>query len=302
MAAPMTPQERRRLRREQPMAELGAFATGLPPLMLPARSPSSSAEPAKRKPKVRRRRQLEKHWYQCLAYPLLNWSVLLRLSLILSVWPVGMILAIPKLSPFSLTLTQEELPWISLVVPLMLFVAYAFATVECGLTSALAGEGPASCWPGWGAALPLKSAVRSLYCFLAGPIVTAGIAGYFWLFGGDLNALDCVILMELGIFTVAYWFLAIISANEQNRLRDANPLRVALLIHRLNYRAVVPVFLAPALMIPHVLLGLFALTLVHQELFSGWLLLAACWCSMLFWAAFLFRLLGVWCYRIPSLR
>jgi hypothetical protein len=48
-----------------------------------------------------------------------------------------------------------------------------------------------------------------------------------------------------------------------------------------------------------VLLGLFALTVLHQQVFSGWLLLTICWCSILFWSAFLFRLLGVWCYYAP---
>lgn len=299
MAAPLTPQERRRLRLEQPMAESESFATEESTRTIPIRPHSPFDQPPKPKPKVRRRRQLEQHWYQCLAYPFLNWSALVRLSLILSVWIVGIILAIPKLPAFSLMSSEAVLPWSFLVLPLMLFAAYAFATVEGALTSALAGEGPASCWPGWSAVLPLKSAGRWLFCFLAGPIVPAGIAGYYWLNGGDLKALDWAILAELGIFAVAYWFLAIVSANERNRLRDANPLRVAQLVHRLNYRAFVPVLVAPALVIPHVLLGLLALTLLHQELFSGWLLLAACWCSILFWAAFLFRLLGVWCYHAP---
>ena len=29
----------------------------------------------------------------------------------------------------------------------------------------------------------------------------------------------------------------------------------------------------------------------------GYMLLGACWLSGLFWATFLFRLLGVWCHR-----
>jgi hypothetical protein len=172
--------------------------------------------------------------------------------------------------------------------------------MECALISALAGEGPASCWPGWNILVPIKSALRCLVCFLAGPIVLVALAGYYWLYGGDLKALDGVILTELGIFAVAYWFLAIVSANERGALGDASPLRVAQLVHRLRHRALVPVLIAPALAIPHALLGLFALALLHQQVFIGWLLLAISWCSGLFWAAFLFRLLGVWCYRAPA--
>jgi hypothetical protein len=225
--------------------------------------------------------------------------VILRMSLMLSVCMGGILLVIPKLPPFSLKSPQNMLPWNSVVLPLVLLLAYAYAMVECALISALAGEGPASCWPGGNIAVPLKSAVRCLVCFLAGPFVLVALAGYYWLYGGDLKALDGVILGELGIFSVAYWFLAIVSANEGGSLRDANPLRVAQLVHRLKHRAFVPILMAPALILPHVLLGLFALNILHDRIFSGWLLLAGCWCSGLFWAAFLFRLLGVWCYRAP---
>jgi hypothetical protein len=191
------------------------------------------------------------------------------------------------------------LPWNSVLLPFVLLLAYACAMVECALTSALAGEGPASCWPGWNIVLPLKSGFRCLVCFLAGPVVLVALAGYYWLYGGDLKALDGVILAELAIFSVAYWFLAIVSVNEGGSLRDANPIRVAQLVHRLKHRALVPILIVPAIAIPHILLGLFALNTLHEHIFSGWLLLAGCWCSGLFWAAFLFRLLGVWCYRAP---
>jgi hypothetical protein len=261
----------------------------------------AAPEPPRRTAKVRRRRQLEQHWYQCLAYPFLNWSVLLCFALVLSVGMVGVVLSVQNLHlpAFSGMSLLGWLPWIWSVLLVIVIVAYVYATVECALISALAGEGPAFYWPGWRGGFLLKSGVRWLLCFFAGPIVPVGVATYFWLYGGDLTALDWIILTELGVLAVAYWFLAIVSANERNRLRDANPLRVAQLAHRLKSRAVVAVLLAPALSIAHVRLGLFALATMHERLFAGWLLLMGCWCSGLFWAAFLFRSLGVWCYRTP---
>ena len=208
-------------------------------------------EPHPRTPKVRRRRQLERHGYQCLAYPFLNGGVLLGFALILSVAMAGVVLTVQNFPPFSLKSISEWLPWISWVLFVMLIASFAYTTVECALISALAGEGSALYWPGWNGGFPLKSGVRWLVCFLAGPIVPVGVAGYFWIYGGDLAVLDWIILVELVVLAAAYWLLAIVSANECNRLRDANPLRVALLVHRLKFRAVVPVLIAPALAIAH---------------------------------------------------
>ncbi len=210
-----------------------------------------------------------------------------------------MVLAVPSLPPISALTLKDGLPWAFALLVLALIVGYAYATVECALTSALAGEGPGFYWPGWRAGFSIKSALRWLFCFFAGPIVLAGLAAYYWLYGGDLTGLDWAIVAELGVLALAYWLLAIVSANEGNRLRDASPPRVMQLVHRLSYRAVVPVFVAPALLLAHALFGVFALIVLHRHVFGGWVLLAVSGCSALFWSAFVFRLLGVWCYRVP---
>jgi hypothetical protein len=287
--APLTPQERLRLNRNKPRSASEALTTALfPTLPLPACSPSSN-EPSPTPKAYRRRRQLEQHWYECLAYPFLSRNVLVSFALVLSVGMGSIVLALQSF-------LQSRFPWIAGVVVVGLILAYAYSTVECALASALAGKGAASYLPTWSAADPLKSGVRWLFCFVAGPIVPTSLAIYLWIYGGDLTALDWAIVVELGGVAAAYWFLAIICANQRNRLRDANPVRVAQLVQRLKYRAIVPVLIAPALAIAHVLLGLSALTALAQHVFAGWLLLAGCLCSALFWSAFFFRLLGVWCY------
>lgn len=305
-SAPLTPQERMRLNRNKPghgsdEPEVPTIAI-YPSLTQPAR-PSSSPDNPPPAPKVyrrRRQRQLEQHWHQCLDYPLLNFKWLMGFTLILSIGMAGIVLTVQNFPPFSLESLHNWFPWVSSVFFVVLLIAYAYSTVECALISALAGQGAAPSLPSWRAADPLKSGVRWLICFFAGPIVPAALAVYFCIYGGDLTALDWGIVAELIVVTAAYWFLSIISANERNRLRDANPVRVAQLVQRLKYRAVVPLLVAPALGFAHVLLGFFALSTLHKNPFGGWMLLACCWGSALFWSAFLFRLLGVWCYRNPS--
>jgi hypothetical protein len=291
--APLTPLERLRHRRDT--ERTGSFSSRVEDAPHSVSNAAGSPLKPTGKTKVRRRRQLELRWYQCLAYPFLNLRVFFCFALLLSLGVAGLLLTLQNLPPLTELAQKEWVSWLSGVLVVGLLVSYAYATVECALISALAGQGPAPCWPGLRIAFPLKSAIRWMFCFLAGPIVAVGLAVYLWLYGGDLKPLDWVILAELGIFASAYWLLAIVSANERNRLRDANPVRVALLVHRLKQRALVPVFMAPTLVIVHVLLGLYALSSLHHTL-SGLFLLIVCWCSILFWAAFLFRLLGVWCY------
>jgi hypothetical protein len=302
-AAPLTPQERMRLNRNKTGRGNDAVETIIihPSLTGPARPPSSPDNPPT-SPKVyrRRRRQLEQYWHQCLAYPWLSWKVLWGFAWILSLGTGGVVLTIQNFPSFSATSLHHWFPWATSALFVLLIAAYAYSWVECALTSALAGKGAAAYLPSWRTADPGKSGVRWLVCFFAGPVVPAGLAAYFWIYGGDLTALDWAIVVELSVLAAAYWFLAIVSANERNRLRDANPVRVAQLLQRLKYRALVPALLAPALAFAHALVGLLALAALHQHTVA-WLLLVACWGSALFWSAFLFRLLGVWCYYTPPL-
>jgi hypothetical protein len=171
--------------------------------------------------------------------------------------------------------------------------------VECALTSALAGQGCGVYYSARQVLFTLKSCFRWLLCFVAGPVVLLAIAGLYWLYGGDLERLDWIILGELGVVAIAYWLLAVVASCESQRFRDANPVPVLRLVHRLGYRAAVPVLVAPALLLAHAVGGFAALMEVHRHTLGGWLLLALCWGSGLFWMTFLFRLLGVWCYRSP---
>jgi hypothetical protein len=52
-----------------------------------------------------------------------------------------------------------------------------------------------------------------------------------------------------------------------------------------------------ALALAHVLPATFAAEELHRTGLLGTMLLAACCLSGMFWATFLFRLAGVWCYR-----
>jgi hypothetical protein len=300
-AAPLTPQERRRLRRDTPLDSIAPEPDAT--ITVEDASASPTTPPARRlpwrTPRVRRRRQLETHWYQCLAYPLLNWGLLLALASALSLLSGGIALMMPELPRFSAMPPREWLPYTTgLLVPLVL-LAYVCGTVECALRSAVAGEGVGTYWPGRHVFSALKSGLRWLLCFLTGPVVLLGLAAYYWLYGGDWTSLDRAIVAELIVLAFAYWLLAVMCSAQSDRLRDANPLRVAQLLWYLRWRAVVPVLIAPALACLHGLVFFFGLGALHQHT-AAWLLLVGCWFSGLFCATFLFRLVGVWCVTVPA--
>jgi hypothetical protein len=210
------------------------------------------------------------------------------------------VLMIPDLPRFPEIMSTPGWPCgvIFLLAPL-LFLVYTSATVECALKSALAGKGPGLCWPGHHLLAVLKSGLRWLICFLAGPLVLLALAGYYWLYGGDQTGVDWAILVELIVLAVSYWLLTVVCSAESDRLRDANPVRVTQLLYRLRSHAVVPILIAPALMCAHCAVAVFALSELHQHT-SAWLLLMGCWASGLFFITFLFRLLGVWCFHNPA--
>jgi hypothetical protein len=195
---------------------------------------------------------------------------------------------------------SAKMLWLSralYAVGLVLALGYPCHFLGAALRSAAAGDNPSIDWPANPVVALLKSGAAWLACFLAGPVVPAGIGVYYWLRCGEPTWVDWLILAELGVWTVGHVLLALAAVSERGRLRDANPLHVIDLTHRLGYRAAVVTLLGSALALAHGWLAVVAARELHREPAVGWLLLAVCWVSGMFWATFLVRLLGTWCHR-----
>jgi hypothetical protein len=310
-AAPMTPEERRRRRLASP--SLNDPFSHAPDTTFPA-NPSTQIAAAPPPPpppaaaltdrklirRLRRVRHLEAHWYQCASYPFSFLRTLLALMWALTLLSAGIVLLIPEMHRLAAMAPEQWLVYAPcLLVPVGL-ICYACGSVECALTSALAGQGRGAYYSIRQIGLILRSGFRWLFCFLAGPVVLLVLAFYYWLNAGDFTNLDWLVMGELGVLGFAYWLLAVVAITESNRYRDANPVAVLRLIDRLGYRAAVPVLLAPVVLMAHLYAGFSALMQLHRHALAGLLLLACCWGSVLFFTTFLFRLLGVWCYRTPT--
>jgi hypothetical protein len=297
-ANPMTPEERRRearLRPAAPVAEDAVLPATAADAALPPGATLPNPEPVERvslrRPPPRPR---EARWYHCLAYPCLAWPVVLVLGLAWAGWVVGL----AALPPALHAMTAPPGPWLlgvpSLVVTLGLG-GYTAAFLDCALVCAAAGEVGRVRWPGGDLLLVVKSLGRWLLVLLTGPVPLAAVGFSYWLHAGDLGLLDYVILAELGVLGVTYAVLGVAAAGERQRVRDANPCAAARLAYRLGARAlVVPV--AAALAVIHGWLAVTALTDVHDR-GAAVLMLPLSGVSGMFLATFLFRLMGMWCYR-----
>ena len=242
----------------------------------------------------RRMLALEKHWYECLKFPQYAAHMILLLAVALTALSGVAVTAWPNLGETGIP------PWgiwlIAWVAPFLTF-GYVCGFLQCVLGSAAAGEIGFVRWPG----LDLRFIVRALamwiVCFLAGPIVFAAAAFWFWFHVGDGTPLDWFIVVELGLVGAAHWLLALVAVHQGDRLRDANPVRVGELIRRLGYGAVLATLGAAAVCLGFGLLILHALTMLHEEPIVPGLLLLVCWFGGLAWLTFFFRLLGLWCFR-----
>ncbi len=296
---PMTPAERLRYAHQRKMmGEASAAESDAP-------APTAPSQPSPRlvrllsnraqRPPDPGTRHLEKHWYECLLYPLRAFRICLVLAVFLAVLGGSMALILPPLlnDPEGTSL-PVVIFW--LVIGMLVIFGLPCSFLECVITSASAGEVYYIRWSGNIAFTLLLSGVKWSLCFLAGPVVFAATGVFYWLSCGQPNWLDRFILTELGIVAIGYWFFAILSVTDRGRLRDINPVAVVDLIHRLGWRGTVVMSLAALLLLAHGLVLLYGVAEIHTNGFLGLLIQGATWTSAVFWSTFFCRLLGVWCH------
>ncbi len=311
-ASVMTPEERRRLahlraRRAgvQTTGDADTAVAAAPPAGPPdlenavrLRSPRpvevGGGERQKRRP---RRRRGTAGWYDCAAYPFRAWPLLVSLAAALTTVTGAGVLLVPQLYDTAADTGQVlGVGWAGVFLLLGLG-GYVAGFLDCALASALAGHFGDVRWPGANIFLVLKSLARWLICLVGGPALLAGAGYLYWLHCGDVDWLDRIILAEVAVAAAGYALLALAASNERDRLLAANPLRVLEVGERLGYRALVLAGAAAAVVLGCGHFLFVALEELHRNVLGGWLLLALAWTALLFLASFLFRLLGLWCYR-----
>jgi hypothetical protein len=294
---PMTPMERMRHARNRkppPGSEPSAEET-TKPAPVPGRTVSLLSKRAVRPPDPGTR-HLEKHWYECLLYPLRAWRLCLGLAVFLALLGGGMALVLPPLLNDPAT-TNPALVVLGLCWAVLLVFGLPCSFLECVMTSASAGEVYYIRWSGNLPLTLLLSSFKWLACFLAGPILFAGTAMAYWMSCGEAGPVDVVILTELGVIAISWWLFALLSVSDRGWLRDINPLAVIDLAHRLGWRGLLVVAGAALVLLGHGWVLLLGVAKVHTELFLGLMVQTGVWMSAVFWSTFFCRWLGVWCHR-----
>jgi hypothetical protein len=246
---------------------------------------------------VRRRRRartwpLETHWYQFLLYPLRAWRLVCSLAL---AWATLIAFLVSILPPdWTFWETVARLP---LLLFVFLLAGYTCACLDATLAAAAEGEAGYIAKPNGDIMLrSARSGAQVVVCFLAGPIVPALVAFWFWVESGDFELVDWLIVWELGLVAIGYWVLALLSVQQSRRWRDANPVAIVKLVKRLGYRPVVAAALVSITVVGYGLLMFDALEELHRSL-GGWLLMTWYWGGQLFLLLLLLRWLGVSIFR-----
>ena len=243
-------------------------------------------------------RRLETCWYQCLLYPFQAWPLVFGLASAFALC-TAVVAVMMSRADGSATMPSWAL-WLNglwAVIPLLI-LSYLFGFLDCVMASGIAGEYRHVRWPGRKLNLALKSCVTWVVCFVAGPIIPLGLAALFWLRAGELEVLDWLILAELVVVALSYWILVLVTVNARDGLANVLPMRVAEQVNRLGWRSVGAAVGGASLALIHGLIAFVAITDLQRDQGGGWFFLILCSMSAMFWATFLFRLLGVWCHRL----
>jgi hypothetical protein len=254
------------------------------------------ARHAPRRPKSER--HLEDYWYECLSYPLRAWPLCLIVSVVLTLMTAGLAVYLPRViadaPDDAWTLLMVRASWGLILV---MIVGVPCSYLDCILASAVRGDVGALPLSGGLLVAIVRSGLRWLACFCAGPVVFATAAFLYWLQCGDPGVLDLLIITQLGIVALAYQTYALLATLDRGRLRDLNPLAVVDMAHRLGHSCLVTVLAAGGVLMVHAWLLTVGVAEVHQSPGIGCAILAAVWLSGVFCSTFVCRWLGVCCHR-----
>jgi hypothetical protein len=239
---------------------------------------------------------METYWYECLGYPFRAFPLVFGLGLALSLLTAVFVLLMPQVLAETPADARLIPVLMTFLVPLLV-LAHVCGFLDCVLASAADGESRYIRWPGLNLTLVIRSFFAWVLAALCVPAPLALIGFYYWLYSGDLEVVDWVILCELGLFGAGYWLLAVLAVSRGERLRDLNPVRVAEMAEKLGWRSLAAAAMAGVLFLGHAYLAYWTTAMLHDSVGGGLLLALFSWMSFMYWATFLFRVLGVWCWR-----
>lgn len=243
--------------------------TGTGPRADAPRDPLPSAPPQgpstfsvrRTRPKSRADRQrglrvptaLETRYRQSLLYPL--WGET-GIALLILLPPLLWITSIPLVSGVYAA-TSGNFPsrmasaLILLPTALVLFPAAGYSLLYLGrvLVSSAVGEIDHPRWPEWDPVDMARGFGRWIWALLAGVVIGGLPATAYWMYCGDVDPIDALILTELVALGNVYAQIALLASILHDDPLGAHPVTVARALWRLRWRAVPPALVSGAFLV-----------------------------------------------------
>jgi hypothetical protein len=135
-------------------------------------------------------------------------------------------------------------------------------------------------------------------CFLAGPSLAFGGAFAYWLYGGELDWVDWIILTELGVVGLGWWLISLLVANTGESFRVPFPDEVFRIAKQMGHEGFVLLTLATVAFGLHLWVADYAIGGLHEQPVMSLFLMSLFWGSGLFVTSYTLRRLGLAYSRI----
>jgi hypothetical protein len=171
------------------------------------------------------------------------------------------------------------------------FLVCSASLLSSILSLSLDGSAKVAGFPNFDAVL--RGAAQWTACFVAGPALLSGAAGAYWIWFGDPELVDDVVLAELVVLSIGWFLASLVSSTGSGRFWRFHPAAVLDTAMTQIGRFVATSLVAAALVYGLARFGAFAIARVHRDAFEGALWLGLFWFAALVSAAFSFRRLGL---------
>ena len=243
-------------------------------------------------------RQAETRLADSLTYPLWNASGLGLLAfmpplLVFATMPLFMILPMVR---SGLAVAMVGVIWsIPQLLILLVVLGYVLLFLAKVLTTSACGEVMVPRSPGWDLSEIGRGLTRWFWALMIGGVIGGMPPLLYWIWCGDVDWLDRVVLVDLILPGMAYAQMALLSALIHDSPLAANPVTVIAAILRVGWGYVIPcVFTGSCLL---VLGSAFAAILAIRDGLAQLVAYYAFWVALLYLGMVMLRRLGLFCYR-----
>jgi hypothetical protein len=112
-----------------------------------------------------------------------------------------------------------------LSVALLIVTGFSHRLFQYAYASSSQGQSEMLTWPRFHLWAEIKAGLIGTVGLLCGPLPVAFLAGFFWLYGGRLETVDRLILIELTVIALTWWLLMVVASHEYGSIHPRSIVR-----------------------------------------------------------------------------